>query len=132
MKKTKESKLYTFDVPLYPRKLWVLIGEDYEKHISKFKRKEQILSRFPSHAEAATVGEIQDANSYAGILIWLSDPKVITHGVIAHEALHALDYIMFDINASAHKYEADNEQDCYLIEWIVDTVEDCLTKYKKK
>mgnify|MGYP006874330654 FL=1 len=132
-KKTKnQTKLYSFDIPLYPRKLWVVIGDDFKVIYDKFLRCGKSLDVPTNVFDALTLGNINDDKRDAGIIIWLPILKNVTHGIIAHESLHALDYVMYDIHEDPHDYENNNERDCYLLEWIVDTVENCVTKYKKK
>ena len=131
MKKQSKTKFYEFDVPLYPRKLWIAIGKDVKTVFNKINLANGTVQNEAPNAVAFTT-VARDTENYEGVLIWLIELKEMTPGVIAHEALHTLDYIMWDIHHGPHNYGDDNEPDAYLIEWIVDKVTECLTKYKKK
>lgn len=130
MKNQNKTKLWQFDVPLYPRKLWVAVGDD-PKTISRKLTISDATKEVLSNAIAITT-TARDKDQFAGVLVWIICPKETTPGVVAHESLHALDYIMNYVLQHVHKYEDPNEPDAHLLEWIVDTITECLTKYRKK
>lgn len=60
-----------------------------------------------------------------GTIYLMFNEKSCTPGIIAHEAKHAVNYILSDIG---QKLDNDNdEMECYLLNWVVDE----LHKYLK-
>lgn len=130
MKKQDKTKIWTFDVPLYPRKLWVAIGQDTKQIYQKLTLSGARKPALPNAVAVTT--SARDKDDYAGILIWIIYTNELTPGVLAHEAMHAVDYVMNDIHNGEHRYEDANETDAYLLEWFVDTANKCFVEYKKK
>ena len=63
------------------------------------------------------------------ILNFDSSNNKITHGVIAHEAIHATNAIFSERGVVADFY--NDEPYAYLIKWIVDQVHKFIQKHKK-
>lgn len=61
--------------------------------------------------------------------LWDKDSN-ITNGIIAHESIHAADFI-FNIRGIKHDYD-NPESYTYFCEWIVDRVYECIIKNNLK
>lgn len=108
-------------VPLYSYKLVTVITDSAKKLQDKFEL--DFEDDYPIYAHCIShylnVDKDRQVKAVFIILNPNSDDEV-THGVIAHEALHAMHMIMNDVDIYP-TYE-DDEPHAYLIEWIVNEV----------
>jgi hypothetical protein len=89
-----------------------------EKQLYELNNKWNILYESPQLASFHKI-EYNGWNSFL-LFFNLTHAQTLTYGIIAHEALHALDALFIEIG---HQYdEENNEIGAYLIEWITNTV----------
>lgn len=113
--------LKTIDIPIYYFKLKILVSDDpieVRKVIKNFRRG-NVFAHTAYNEESSTVC----------IVI---NPKykhdVVTHGVIAHEAVHAAGFVLKDRGIQA---DFDNDEPhTYLTEWICNQIYKFLDKNK--
>lgn len=120
----KEIKKYlhkkAINIPLYTGKLVLIISNDIEKVQNKY---DILLFADFIYAHATKVNE----NGKTGYAIILNFDYTIslTHGDIAHEALH----IAIDI-AEHHNVETDAQEPmAYIVGWVVDEVYKFIEKH---
>lgn len=105
------------DIPLYPCKLGILICDDIEK----------INSILGTEYEEIKTGLATAHDLTFYITLNPNNPEFkLTHGVIAHEALHIVNLIFDRLDVF---YSFDNDEHAaYLLMWIVDVVHEYYEK----
>ena len=109
--------IYEADIPIYGGTLVVIlesIAKNVKKYIKNFNKTE--VGAHTWHREW---------KGKEGLVIILN-PKKLTHGSVAHEALHAADFLADD-RGFVPDFNND-EPVAYLIAWIVDEVYHALEK----
>lgn len=106
-------KIYKKKIPLYFETLKIVVSKDFEKSLKALKVPHQF-----------------DVNNYDSFIfphkdcIYLFINSKATAGVIAHEAVHIVNYVFKRANISL---DFDNDEpQAYLMGWIVDTIHKCL------
>jgi len=137
MKSKNNKVIYEYDLVPYPRKLWVVIGADYEFIKSKFRwnKKEDGSMEFPTDdpwsakSAALTFGDIEDkATQDYGILLWIMND--LDNRDIVHESFHILSTLFDEMGIS---YDANNQEVfSYPMAQIYSYVETALKSHKKK
>ena len=136
-KKQKNSHIvYVYDLTPYPRKLWVVIGEDYEFIKSKFTWMEQgdDFVGFPpkdlwsNGASGCTFGKIMEKSTLDyGILVWIIGKP--TGSIIAHESFHVTSTLFEEAGV---EYDAENQEVfAYQIGQVYDYINNAIMKNKK-
>jgi hypothetical protein len=107
------------EIPLYKGQLVVILCDD----VSELKDNSP---NFPhSQIFAHSYGkEYKGEEGYFILLNTKSEQAKITQGIIAHEALHIVN-ILFQQRCVGYQLDND-EHACYLLEWIVDEVNNIL------
>lgn len=117
--------IHEFISQIYPIRLWVAIAENTEGFIHKFSD----VNHDPIHKDVdkhmAFSMQVKDKNDYWGILLFFRSDYDITPGLMAHEATHAAR----DIWDRISEHETGCEADAYLVEWIVNCIDEVKTKF---
>lgn len=119
------NKKYTYikehEIPLYRGVLVIIISNDHESiraSVKSFKSTEPY-----AHTHLDNWG---DKQGFITIFNFNNPYRKITHGVIAHEALHVSNFL-----ASERGIKASNNNDepmAYLTEWVVDRIYEFINK----
>lgn len=108
-----------FDPLIYPRKIWVYIGKDYEEVKDYFQDSD--IKNMPDQ----TLGYVQNTHrketNMGGILIWFRSKKEIDASTITHESLHSALEIFDFIGGKVDNQ--NQEYICYLAGWIAECIE---------
>ena len=116
-------KYKEFNIPLYRGLLIVCFSDDAQECVEEFGNKY-------NYEQYAHTWHIDRNGMDAILLLFNPNPKhkPITHGVIAHEAVHGCSFL-FEIRG-ALKDIANDEPEAYLVEWMVDRVYESLKEFK--
>jgi hypothetical protein len=105
-----------FDPVIYPQKLWVCVGKDFENLNGLFSdiddNTDLDFCKYKNF-EAVTINAIEKETRDFGILI-IFRPKYLDCKTIAHEASHAAGYMFHHIGGNMDC----GEPTAYLIGWI--------------
>lgn len=102
-------------VPLYPRTIDFVCSTSLKKFRKDYHFEEEIDD---SIAHFCTTNLKYQKNKDYRVVIFLSKNDKLTHGILAHEALHAANSILDDIG---YKFNPDDDEPiCYLLTWIID------------
>lgn len=114
----------------YPRKIWVtfnppaeVIDDLFEADTNYFEKFDSDLFDKDTDAFCAPVIN-KKTGKYGAVLVFKS--KACSPSVMAHEAVHAANYICDELGIYRPGYKGD-EHYAYLVDWIVD----CICKAKK-
>lgn len=114
----------------YPRTMWVVVGEDFDKIKSEF----QFVYESDSEMTNKKIVDEYDAivfrvskNNLAGFLVFIVTDN--SNRTLVHEALHVALHIYEDCDMEI-KPGMDQEPLCYLTEYIYSLVEGDVQKYK--
>ena len=123
MQKKPYSKVKSIQIPLYGGRLVMIFSncsEKIKKTIPNWdKETDEIYG-------SAWYINYKDRQGFAMILNFDSDRAKITHGTIAHEAVHLAHYIA---DERGIKLDLNNDEPItYLVGWIVDEVYDFIKK----
>lgn len=129
----KKVTIHQFDPVIYPFKLWVVISNNLPEIESNFiegKTLEPIdLGDIEEHADAFVLQDYvthKETNTN-GFLIVFKNKKACTVPVMAHEATHVVRFIWEHLSEN----ETGIEADAYLVEWVVDCINQVKTgKFK--
>ncbi|MEG0560844.1 MAG: hypothetical protein RR513_10075, partial [Muribaculaceae bacterium] len=114
--------IYEFNPQIYPRKIWIYIGEDEEKVKNYFIEDGSI--KLSKRYYAITCNVRKKGTNMLGYLIWFHKKSEVTPSISAHEATHAALHIIDDIGGDVDL--KNQEYISYLIDWIVE----CIYKVK--
>lgn len=112
------------EVPIYGGVFVVILTNDTEKLKKHFPD-------FPNDSIYAMskVGEWKNRRGYIVVLNFKNIDK-ITHGVIAHEAIHISNFIAKDVGFTPN---FDNDESiAYLTQWVVNNIYSFMKKHKFK
>lgn len=119
-KVTSNDTYYEFH-NLYPCPLYIAVGKDW--HNDDF---DDDCNNSLEEEEAAVTYATHTKEKEFCVLIRFSNKKSIaTQSIVAHEALHAVLFIMEYIGLNVNTITS--EACCYLMEWVVN----CVVKVKK-
>lgn len=114
----------------YPRTMWVVVGEDFDKIKSEF----QFVYESDSKMTNKKIVDEYDAivfrvskNNLAGFLVFIVTDN--SNRTLVHEALHVALYIYEDCDMDLRP-GMDQEPLCYLDEYIYSLIEADVQKYK--
>lgn len=114
----------------YPRTMWVVVGEDFDKIKSEF----QFVYESDSEMTNKKIVDEYDAivfrvskNNLAGFLVFIVTDN--SNRTLVHEALHVALHIYEDCDMEI-KPGMDQEPLCYLTEYIYSLIEGDVQKYK--
>lgn len=114
----------------YPRKMWVAVGEDFDKIKSEF----QFVYKLDSEMTNKKIVDEYDAivfqvskDNKAGFLVFIVTDD--SNRTFVHEALHVALHIYEDCNMDLRP-GMDQEPLCYLDEYIYSLIEADVQKYK--
>lgn len=110
---------YTYDPQIYPRILYVVIGNNKESIVKTFNGVDKTyLDSMGSDTDAMTFREVQNKSTGKyGYLVIFNSKKEMTMRIICHEAFHVLSGFM-DILPLSREPEESNEHLAYLLDWI--------------
>jgi hypothetical protein len=121
--------IHEFDPLIYPRNIWITVGNSVEEIKREFKFSsddEKYFSQNIGKDSAIGFKVIQRSTGYKGILMSFRDKKSMTVGTIAHESVHIADYLYEESGAYSQVLSEKNEPYAYLVGWIAD----CIYKLK--
>jgi|SRR5690606_3786968 len=104
-------------IPLYPRILDIVVDKNLDK-IRKFYNFQNKIDDSIAHFTTNNLKYKKEKNYR--VLIFISKKDKLTHGIIAHEALHATNFILDCIGYQFNP--RDDEAICYLHTWVVDEI----------
>lgn len=114
----------------YPRTMWVVVGEDFDKIKSEF----QFVYESDSEMTNKKIVDEYDAivfrvskNNLAGFLVFIVTDN--SNRTLVHEALHVALHIYEDCDMDLRP-GMDQEPLCYLDEYIYSLIEADVQKYK--
>lgn len=110
-------KIVNKKVPIYPGKLVVVLSDDFDIVMDKYK-----LSRDGSFNTCYGLA----CNITGGYLVILTEHP--SHNTIAHEALHITHMILDHVGVKADY--SNDEADCYLLGWVIGEIYKGIEKYK--
>lgn len=130
------ARIYEFNPLIYPTRIWVGINVSFQEVADKFYAlaSDGTVTDFSEAVKnhgmtsIATCYPVGDKKTnWKGIFCHIYRPKLMTTGVIAHEAEHIVCWIceQFDIDSKSFD---DSEPRAYLIQWIAD----CIDKVKNR
>lgn len=111
---------YEYDPVIYPRKLWVYIGDRLSEVCESFED----LVPDKDYIGLAYEETERKHDHVLGVLVAFNSKSSMTVGNIAHEAGHAMDFI-----ESALGIDHNGENSAYLLGWIAECIE--MAKNKK-
>lgn len=133
----------SFDFYVFPRKLWIAIGADYEELGSRFRvctdagydimnatDYNNIVGSEESFASTTRVCNSRTKD--AGYLVYIQkdcEKELDIHDftrIIAHEAVHVNDYLLDDIGAQ----KVDTEINAYITDYVVGKILNTVTAYR--
>ena len=133
----------SFKFYIFPRKLWVAIGSDYEELRNRFRvytdagydimnatDYNNIVGSEESFASTTRVCNSRTKD--AGYLVYIQkdcEKKLDIHEftrIIAHEAVHVNDYLLDDIGART----VDTEINAYITDYVVGKILNTVTAYR--
>ncbi len=125
----KESQKYLHfkqvQIPIYKGRLLIALTNDIEK----LNRKTGINYSGDIFAFTITI-EYKNEQAYLVVLNFDDDFAKITHGIVAHEAVHVANFIFERIGVVP---SFDNDEPLtYLTQWVVDEIYKVVNKYNKK
>ena len=103
------------NIPLYKGKFIIILSNDA-------KLVKTVIKNF-DHDDVYGHAHIDEYNGWSGYFVVLNfhyDFKGITHGVIAHEAIHVANFILDDRDVVADW--SNVEPQTYLAQWITDEI----------
>lgn len=111
-----KSYIYSSDVeiPLYRGKFMVCVSNSRKAVKSTFGFDDKELY---AHTLKRNLGGVA---SYVVLFNFENKYRNITHGVVSHECLHAMNFLLEDRGFEPSRY--NDEADAYLLEWMVDKV----------
>lgn len=88
------DKIFEYDPVIWPRKLFVVIGEDIgyiQDHFIKTDGTAYPISKdIKNDSDVVTFPEVEKRDDgYFGELVWCHSPEKVTDPFICHEAIHA-------------------------------------------
>lgn len=118
-----KNRLYEFDCEVFPRKLWVIYdNERLARNRFVDADSEKPIDRELFKTSYAITADVQDKRTGdLGILIHFNKGEKERGGSrmvgdIAHESVHALDYILIDIHADHDRF--NDETSAYIVGWV--------------
>ena len=114
----KAIKVHQFDPVIYPYTLWVAITDNLEEIKTRFTYYDYTPLEIKLKSYYGVTFDVRDELKTRGSLILFSYKKYMTVGYMAHEASHVADNI-FEYIGEDHP---SDEAKAYLIEWIVDCI----------
>lgn len=118
---------------IYPRRLWVAIGDEIEQIKKTFAYSDGTELDIDSDTDVAyaiTVDVLHKKTGLLGVLVWACDTESLSPKVMAHESVHAT----IEMFHACHCYFTYNNQEpfAYLTSWIFDKIQETKEKCLKK
>lgn len=119
------TKIHQFDPQIYPRLLWVVIGET---------RGAALAGRFDvpdmdDCADARVDNAGDKTTGKGGILVRFRSRKAATIGTVAHESVHAAMEIFRYVDADC---DTENQEPfAYLVGWVADCIKEAVAEIKQ-
>lgn len=123
-----KGKIYEFDPLIYPTRLWIGIEVPYQAISEKFYSilSDGSVADFSDGVEErgitaiATCYPVGDKESgWKGVFCHIHRPKLMSVGVMAHEAEHIVCWICEQLGIQSATFD-DSEPRAYLIQWITE------------
>lgn len=112
-------------VPLYPRKLLVVITKDFRESGKKWN-----IKFSDSDLDAKGLAFKSYLGKYKAVTIFIHPEYIDNWGVWAHESLHIVNYIMDSVGIPADNN--NDEAHTYLLSWVMETIQSFLKKEEAK
>ena len=121
---------YEFNPCIYPRLLWVVIGNT-ELVTENFtdRNHNELDEKDFCDCDGATSRARCKANDRQGSLIWIPSHSLDDVNTIAHEAVHATNFIFNDLEVDFN-FDSD-EHYAYMVGWVAGCVQMAINEYKK-
>ncbi len=114
-------QIHEWKCQIYPIRIWIAVTDDINDLDNKFcdlRTREDLTKIESKHIAFMQMVVRKDINK-VGVLIIFAAKRYMTRGTMAHEATHAAREIWERIGETETGYEAD----AYLVEWIVNLME---------
>ena len=117
-----KCKVHEFDPQIYPRKLWVVKGGEFDNLKEMFTQADEDELQFKDSSAAVTIPVVtKDEKRLLGELIYFTSGNQMKYDYIAHEATHAALDIFYQMGCQVHY---DNQEPfAYLVGWIADCID---------
>ena len=113
---------YTYYPQIYPRHLYIVIGNNKDGIVKTFGVDGKYLDEIDSDVNAMTFREVNNkVTGKLGYLVIFSSKKKMTMRVICHEAFHVLSEFM-DVLPLSREPSGGNEHLAYLLDWICECI----------
>lgn len=126
-------KIDCYEIGVYPRRLWVVIGDDMNeiKKTFTYQNGDEIdLSNEIDLSLAMTISVTHKKTGKFGCLVWFSDTSEMSADIVAHESVHAA---LSVFNAVQCYVTYDNQEPfAYLVSWMVGKIQESKEKCLKK
>ena len=124
MEKTKFI-IKQFDVVVYPRQVWIAAGGTREDLAKRFTDDDgdpmYVVPEKIKSSEALAFSVYDARHQRCGSLVWFHDITRITLRNVAHESVHAANFIFSDLGI---RIDVDNDEpQAYLVGFIADCIE---------
>lgn len=118
---SKKLLIHEFEPAIYPRTLWVCIGDDLEALQKMFRyslnEKDEEISLGKNDWLAKVIPVREKETGALGVVVLFRHKKDITFSNAAHEAVHIADYIFDELNAYTQGFSEGDEPYAYLVGW---------------
>lgn len=144
MKKTK-IHIWEYDFSIYPRKLWIVDSKyvpylnDYFCFCDVYNRHTENPDSYKIILDSWNTGEFAGQtcpvflrrNGDFGALIILGSKEFTNDETIAHESVHAADYVFQEMNMNCEDFSDGNEHYAYLVGWTAGKISSSVIKNRK-
>ena len=120
-------KRKSLKVPLYPCTIDFVYTSDMQKFRDEYGFENEVNERV---AHFCAYPLFYKNCTKERIVMLLNKEEELTHGIIAHEALHATNHALNRIGYQFNPY--DDEPICYLLMWLIDELYKFLKENKIK
>lgn len=137
------KNLYTYEMGIYPRKLYICYKPDIEEFTRTFygvnPDEVGIVDITPAYLEQRYQGTTAiDCAGVAtregdelGVMMTVWEPSLVTPWSIAHEAAHFAFYLCEDLGIEATNFR-NSEAFAYIVEWCANKFYESFADYKKR
>lgn len=127
------NKIFEFDPVIWPRKLFIVVGEDIAYLQDNFAKTDgtayPISKDIKDESDVVTFPEVQRKDTtYFGELVWIHSPEKISNPYICHESIHAANGML---GACGVEISTDNDEALtYTSQFIFECIEKAISEYK--
>ncbi len=129
----KEGRCFVFDPVIYPNKLIILVGADYEYVKGRFSMDDgDPMDDINFEDYPVAVSSVRDSDGYLKILVRLDDPEALSMRTTCHEALHVVLMYCRYCNMGVGLNVGEDEHAAYIAGWFGKCVSDVLDELENE